>query len=116
MPKFRRQVKNLEYLTLESLANQFVNNHPSWKDLRDPNSKFVRLLNNVCQYKDRENVFDIFRLRVLSILWCEGDDEEKLEELYDLVQENTPKIAHNDKEFKDAFYILLEICIEISIK
>ena len=93
-----------------------MSNHPSWKDLKDPDSKFVRLLNNVCQYKDQQNVFDIFRLRLLAILWCEGDDEEKLEELYDLVNDNVPNITHNDKAFIDAFYILLEMSVELTIK
>lgn len=53
---------------------------------------------------------------MLGILWCEGGNEEKLEELYDLVQENIPIIAHSDKEFKQAFYILLEMSMELSIK
>ena len=93
-----------------------MKNHDSWRDLRDPNSKFVRLLNNVCQYKGQQDVFDIFRLRVLGILWCAGDDEEKLNELYDLVQENVPSIAHNDREFAFAFDVLLEMSVELAIK
>ena len=67
-------------------------------------------------YRDKENVFSVFRLRILSILWCEGGDGEKLEELYDLVREGGPTIAHNDKEFVDAFFLLLEMSVDLVIK
>jgi hypothetical protein len=35
-----------------------------------------------------EIVFDVKKLKLLGILWCNGDPREKITELYDVIQDN----------------------------
>ena len=80
-----RSGQNLEYITIDALSEQLIN-FESWKDLGNPESRLNQLLNNTCQYGEQKDVLDIKRLRYLAILWCEGNDQERMRELYDLVQ------------------------------
>ena len=62
-------------------------------------------------------MLDILRLRCLAILWCEGNDSERMQELYDIVQEDGHKeIAYTDKDMKAVFFILLELSTEMAIR
>jgi len=48
--------------------------------LNDENSKFVKFLDIVA--KEENGKYNVFVLRVLSILWCEGSAKEKAAEFY----------------------------------
>jgi len=32
--------------------------------------------------------YDVNTLKIIGMLWCDGDDKEKVVELYDLLQDN----------------------------
>ena len=48
--------------------------------MNDENSKFVKFLDIVA--KEENGKYNVFVLRVLSILWCEGSAKEKAAEFY----------------------------------
>ena len=47
------------------------------------------------------------KLSVLGLLWCDGFTDEKINEFYDMINQNEDKIAANDKDFKAAFEQIL---------
>lgn len=67
------------------------------------------------QRKEDEVIFDEMKLKVLGLLWCDGDLTEKAKELYDIAQGNITdnEIACNDKDFKSLFDILLNFSTEM---
>lgn len=81
-------------VNLESLQKAFKN-YNSWKDLNNKESEFVQFLNEVCPHTsdnpyDQEgiNIFNVNKLRLLGILWCDGSPKEKSFEFYDVLQDN----------------------------
>ena len=76
----------LETVCLECLQVSFEM-HDSWKDLKNTDSEFVKFLNEFCGVEGQQNVFKPNKLRILGLLWCEGSPQEKVTELYDLLQD-----------------------------
>ena len=74
----------IDTVTLASLQKAFKP-HTSWDALQDEESKFVKFLNETCAAEKEPclNKFSTHQLRVLGLLWCEGDAKEKAHELYD---------------------------------
>ena len=67
--------------------------YKSWAGLNDEDSEFMTFLRQTCLYEDSPDSgpdmrFDSFKLRVLGLLWCEGDPGEKVVEFYDNCQDN----------------------------
>lgn len=53
-------------------------------------------------------------MKILGILWCDGEDIEKVSELYDCLQgPDDDKIAFDDKDFKPNFNHLLDFASSI---
>ena len=108
-----RHIFEIKSISRESLAQAF-STHPSWKDLEDEKSEFVSFLNDSCGVKDKLNHFNVERLRTIGLLWCDGDVEEKVLEIYDVLQENgNEKIASNDKDFKKYYYEIIYLSTEM---
>ena len=64
-----------------------------------------------------EMLFRAFEMRVIGLLWCEGDALDKAVELYDNMQDhNQPKIAANDKDFKPNFFKAFDLATDLIIK
>ena len=58
--------------------------------------------------------FSSFNLRILGLLWCDGDSMEKAVELYDNMQDNNqPEIAASDKDFNPNLFVMLDFASEI---
>jgi hypothetical protein len=70
----------VKQVSLENLQKVFAP-HASWNELNDKDSKFVKFLNTVAG--EEIGKFNVFTLRVLSILWCEGSSKEKATEFYE---------------------------------
>jgi len=84
--------------------------------LNSADSNLVKLLNKICPAEEdpEENKFSTHWLRILGLLWCEGDAKEKVHELYDNLQDNNQKtIAANDKDFRPNFFGMLDMCTSI---
>ena len=64
--------------------------HDSWNALNDENSNLVKFLNEICKEEENpeHNKFSCHQLRIMGVLWCEGDAKEKVHELYDNLQDN----------------------------
>jgi len=106
------QIWKLETVCLDCLQETFEM-HDSWKDLKNPDSEFVKFLNEFCGVEGQTNVFKPNKLRILGLLWCEGTPKEKVVELYDCLQDaHQPKISATDKDFKPHFFELLDIATE----
>ena len=76
--------------------------HDSWKDLSDPKSEFVKFLRLACtcndkdedgnaekeeEHKEDDPHLDLFKLRLIGLLWCDGSPKEKAFEFYDMLQD-----------------------------
>ena len=85
--------------------------HQSWNALQDPNSQLVNFLNDFCV---TEGKVDARKLKALGILWCDGKPSEKIDELYDILQDdNQEEIAASDKDIKVIFRLLFDIATDI---
>ena len=64
--------------------------HDSWNDLKNEDSNLVKFLNDTCATDEEpeKTKFSTQKIRVLGLMWCEGDDKEKVHELYDNLQDN----------------------------
>lgn len=108
-----RHIFEVKTISRESLAQAF-STHSSWKDFQDPNSQFVLFLNDACGVEGKKDHFVVERLKTIGLLWCDGDTEEKVLEVYDCLQDNgQTKIACNDKEFKRYFGELLYLSTQM---
>jgi hypothetical protein len=48
------------------------------------------------------------------LLWCDGDHQEKAEELFDMVHEGqSSSMSSRDRDFKDLFHMILDIATEV---
>ena len=79
-----KELWEIKHVTLASLQTAFKP-HSSWNALNDEDSNLVKFLNDACKFEDEpeKNVFSCHQLRILGLLWCEGDPKEKVHELYD---------------------------------
>ena len=56
----------------------------------------------------------VLKLKVLGILWCDGEAKEKAQELFSVIQDiEATKISANDREFKMTFEYLMDIASEL---
>ena len=83
-PENAGRIYVVKEVSLASLQKAFAP-HSSWSDLNDEDSKFVRFLNAVAG--EENGKYNVFTLRVLSILWCEGSHKEKATEFYENLQD-----------------------------
>ena len=49
------------------------------------------------------NVYSVHKIRILGILWCDGDANEKAIELYDVIS-NLEYLTWGDKDFKPTMF------------
>jgi len=79
-----KELWEIDTVTLASLQAAFKP-HDSWNALNDEESNLVKFLNEICAAEEEpeKNKFSCHQLRVLGLLWCEGDAKEKVHELYD---------------------------------
>ena len=56
--------------------------HATWHDLKDPESQLSQFLASAC---GEDGKLMINKLKVLGILWCDGEPEERVDEFYDLI-------------------------------
>lgn len=115
-------IVNIDFVTLGCLQEAFGLYH-SWDDLKKEDSQLVRFLIDVCPYEGiqakqvKEVKFDERRLKLLGFLLCNGDDQEKCEELFDIIHEGEQHfMSSRDTRFKHAFEDILEIATEVVFK
>lgn len=74
----------MEEVSLKCLQEAFKN-HKSWAALNNKDSELVRFLKETCdgEVSGDDLRFSSFKLRILGLLWCEGNPKEKAPELYD---------------------------------
>jgi hypothetical protein len=72
-------------------------------------------LNDTCRIKVEEHegidpsAFSVRKLKCVGLLWCDGEPEEKVVELYDMIQDNNQeRIAADDKDFKKNLYLIFD--------
>jgi len=54
--------------------------------------------------------FEIYKFRCYALLWCQGNDQQKAIEWYDIIQDNNqPSISATDKNFKMCIHHLFDI-------
>ena len=81
----------VDWVYLDDMKNEFQI-YDSWKDLNDDSSEFVQFLKQYCEYDgewpecvNKEKIsFSMRKLKILGLLFCDGDKYEKTEELFDL--------------------------------
>lgn len=92
---------NQSEVSLSSLQITFKN-YESWAAFSDPSSAFVTFLKEVCPpgetghikvdsakaENDDDTWFDLHKLKLLGVLWCDGKPNEKISELYHVLQDN----------------------------
>ena len=113
-----KNIEDIDEVKLTSLMEAFKT-HASWKDINNEDSTFVKFLNLACLAAGEDkNVFSTQKLRVLGLLWCEGDAGEKAFELYENIQpsntgndqlSSTAQIACNDRDFQKTFPDILDL-------
>lgn len=119
----------MEEISLSALQSVFKT-HPSWSDMQNTSSAFVKFLKESCPCDGHDNDDDqdisssllnseeyhlsVFKLRCLGLLYCDGKAKEKAFEFYDMLQDdNQPSIAASDKDFKPNFITLLDMASEM---
>ena len=88
-PIHEYNVKDIAYAELKDVFK----NHESWNDLNDENSELMKFLKETCLYEGSpaegaDMRFSSHMLRIIGLLWCEGDTEEKVVEFFDNLQDN----------------------------
>ena len=78
------KVHEIEDLTWAELQD-VLSPYKSWEDIKDERSELFVFLKTVCSYPQHrmhQNCehtirFDVFKLRILAVLWCRGSPMEK---------------------------------------
>jgi hypothetical protein len=97
------EVWRIKDISLNSLSNAFAK-YESWKNLANPESSLGKFLLRVCYKDNKENMLSVQKLRIVGLLWCDGDAEEKVPELYETLQEEgDEEISWTDKDFRSTF-------------
>jgi len=117
-PNMETPLYEVKFVTLSSLQEAFKENAMWSAELKDDETKLVKLLNATCIYEhgstdlavDQEaTCYDIRFLRGWAILWCDGNAKEKVPELYDMLQDNNqPTISAGDKDFNVTMTFLFD--------
>ena len=50
------------------------------------------------------------------MLWCKGDDKQKSQELYEMLQGKQTTIACNDKDLKPKLFTILDVAGEMTLQ
>ena len=104
--------------------------YKSWAELNDTGSNFVRFLVEECSAdpanadpdaakgKDAKDIwFDCTKLKIMGIMWGHGDKNEKIIEIYNVLQANhQDEIAWNDRQTKRTFYDIFDVSTELIFK
>ena len=61
-------------------------------------------------------MISLFKIRVLGLLWCEGNDVEKAHEFYNMLQGSQPTIACSDKDFKPNLFTLFDMASDMTLE
>ena len=73
-----------KYINLTSVIDAFSKN-TAWADLKNEDSDLVKFLKNEIYVKTK---IDVFKLKILGLLWCKGDVLEKSYEFYNIIQDD----------------------------
>ena len=84
-PESNRQLYEVEAISIETMAEIFKV-HPAWADLSNPDSKLYKFLMSEFADKDNDGKLSVRKLRAIAILWCDGDNDEKVVEFYENCQ------------------------------
>lgn len=104
---------NIKTITFESLGREF-STHKSWINLTNPDSQFTQFLKNTMLDEANPDLIDVSKLRMLGVLWCNGEPLEKANELYDILQDNDQeRIAASDKDFKPNLFLLFDFATKM---
>jgi hypothetical protein len=96
-----------------ALVHTFKQN-PTWADLASKQSQLSQFLYSTCKDDIKPEMLSVQKLMILGILWCEGDDQEKAVQFFELLQgRQDSRIAANDKDFKPNLYMLFDFATEI---
>ena len=101
-PEMKHRIYMVSKVSLVALEKSF-STHSSWDAFKVHDSPFVNFLKDTClDHIEEENGtvwFSTFKLRCLGILMCEGDAEEKAEELYQNINDTgVMTLTCNDKD------------------
>lgn len=61
-------------------------------------------------------VLNSFKLKVLGILWCDGNADEKIKEFWDLIQGEQETIAACDRENLKAYKDIVHMSTQMVFK
>ena len=75
------ELYKINQITIKGLAYTF-RNLKSWSDLNDPSSKLRELIFDTCGEEDK---LSIHKLKLLGLLWCEGQTRDKIDEFYNII-------------------------------
>jgi hypothetical protein len=117
--KSNNAITNIDFVTLDCLRQVFAL-YGSWDDLKNEDTQFVKFLIAVCPYNGIQAkklngvVFDEKRLKLLGILLCNGDDQERAVELFDIIHEGEQNyMSSRDRRFKELFEDILQMATEV---
>lgn len=107
------KIWHIKTISIQALATAF-NKHDSWKDLKSMESDFVKFLMSVCCDDEDTSKLSIFKLRLIGILWCDGDKTEKVVELFECMQDHdNPSISAHDKDFEANIFQLYDFALRM---
>ena len=70
--------------------------------------------NGIQAKKLNEVVFDESKLKLLGFVLCEGNDEERADELFDIIHEGGQNfISSRDRRFRELFEVILQMATEV---
>ena len=125
--KDKQRAQFIQKVSIKNLAVEFCS-LDSWAELNGDQTNLTKFLRAVCPFLEDEEKSDnqflklpkdekfqdlsVFDLKVLGIILCHGSDEEKLFELYSLIQQNSETISWVDKELKRALISIFKLSTE----
>ena len=60
---------------------------------------------------------DTTKMRILGILWCKGENHEKVRELYYVIQDNgQEEVAASDHDFKPSMFRIFDLATIMPIE
>lgn len=110
-PHNEERLDLIKNISLTTMAEGF-SMHPAWNDLSNPDSDLVSFLKLEC--KGDGDKLSVHKLRAIAVLWCDGDNKERVVEFYENMQDGLQnEIAATDKDFKPNFFALLDFATEM---
>lgn len=110
-PQNEKKLHLIKNISIKTMAEVFQP-HPAWSDLANEDSRLYQFL--MTELSDANGLLSVFKLRCLGVLWCTGDNNQKVHELFENILPNLQnEIGSNNDNLKANLFQHIQFATEM---